>query len=70
MVALLWATSYPEEVSSMAQQISVLVIDIAKLAFHVVGVDNTGHVVLRKRSARGELLTFVAKALSTCCPSI
>jgi transposase len=44
----------------MAQKISVLGIDIAKLAFHVVGMDDTGHVVLRKRLARGELLTFMA----------
>jgi transposase len=44
----------------MAQQISVLGIDIAKLVFHVVGVDDTGHVVLRKRIARSELLTFIA----------
>jgi hypothetical protein len=40
----------------MAQQISVLGIDIAKLVFHVVGMDDTGRVVLRKRLARGELL--------------
>ena len=42
----------------MAQKISVLGIDIAKLVFHVVGMDDTGHVVLRKRLARGELLPF------------
>jgi transposase len=33
----------------MAQKTSVLGIDIAKLVFHVVGMDNAGHVVLRKR---------------------
>jgi transposase len=44
----------------MAQTISVLGIDIAKLVFHVVGMDNTGHVVLRKRIARSESLTFMA----------
>jgi transposase len=44
----------------MAQQMSVLGIDIAKLVFHVVGMDDTGHVVLRKRLARSELLTFIA----------
>ena len=43
----------------MAQQMSVLGIDIAKLVFHVVGMDNTGHVVLRKRIARSELLHFI-----------
>jgi transposase len=45
----------------MAQQIHVLGIDIAKLVFHVVGMDDTGHVVLRKRMARSELLAFVAQ---------
>jgi transposase len=44
----------------MAQQISVLGIDIAKLVFHVVGMDDTGVVVLRKRLARSELLHFIA----------
>jgi transposase len=44
----------------MAQTISVLGIDIAKLVFHVVGMDESGHVVLRKRIARSELLTFIA----------
>ena len=41
-------------------QLSVLGIDIAKLVFHVVGMDDTGAVVLRKRLARSELLTFIA----------
>jgi transposase len=45
----------------MAQQMSVLGIDIAKLVFYVVGMDDTGHVVLRKRLARSELLPFIAK---------
>jgi transposase len=44
----------------MAQTISVLGIDIAKLVFHVVGMDDSGQVVLRKRIARSELLTFIA----------
>ncbi len=44
----------------MAQKIHVLGIDIAKLVFHVVGMDHTGQVVLRKRLARRELLRFVA----------
>jgi transposase len=44
----------------MAQTISVLGIDIAKLVFHVVGMDDSGHVVLRKRLARSELLAFIA----------
>ncbi len=44
----------------MAQKINVLGIDIAKLVFHVVGMDDTGHVVLRKRITRSELLHFIA----------
>jgi transposase len=44
----------------MAQTIGVLGIDIAKQVFHVVGMDDSGHVVLRKRIARSELLTFIA----------
>jgi transposase len=44
----------------MAQTITVLGIDIAKLVFHVVGMDDSGHVVLRKRIARSELPRFIA----------
>jgi transposase len=44
----------------MAQTISALGIDIAKLVFHIVGMDDSGHVVLRKRIARSDLLTFIA----------
>jgi transposase len=44
----------------MAQTISVVGIDIAKLVFHVVGMDESGQVVLRKRIARSALLTFMA----------
>jgi transposase len=45
----------------MAQQMSVLGIDIAKLVFHVVGMDDAGHVVLRKRFVRSALLAFIAQ---------
>jgi transposase len=44
----------------MAQTIRVLGIDIAQLVFHVVGMDDTGQVVLRKRLARSELRHFIA----------
>jgi transposase len=44
----------------MAQHISVLGIDIAKLVFHGVGMDESGHVVLRKRLGRSALPTFIA----------
>jgi hypothetical protein len=46
----------------MAQTISVLGIDIAKLVFHVVGMDDSGQVVLRKRIARSALLTFITRS--------
>jgi transposase len=60
MVAISWATIHPEEAGLMAQTISVLGIDIAKVVFHVVGMEDSGHVVLRKRIARSTLLTFIA----------
>src|ERR687888_606512 len=60
MVAVSWTTIHPEEAGPKAQKISVLGIDIAKLVFHVVGMDDSGQVVLRKRLARSELLTFIA----------
>jgi transposase len=45
----------------MAQQMSVWGSDMAKLVCHVVGMDDTGHVALRKRLARSELLYCIAK---------
>jgi transposase len=44
----------------MAQTITVLGLAIAKLGFHGVGMDDAGHVVLRKRLPRRALLTFIA----------
>jgi hypothetical protein len=38
----------------MAQKMSVLGIDLAKLVFHVVGMEDTGVVVLRKRIVQSE----------------
>jgi transposase len=42
-------------------QVSVLGIDIAKQIFHVVGLDDAGNVVLRKRLPRGALMAFIAQ---------
>jgi transposase len=42
-------------------QVSVLGIDIAKQIFHVVGMDDTGTVVWRKRLPRGALMSFTAR---------
>ena len=44
----------------MTQKSSILGIDLAKLVFHVVGMDHAGHVVRRKRLARSELPRFMA----------
>jgi transposase len=44
----------------MARKLSVLGIDMAKLVLHVVGMDDTGAVVLRKRIARSEVLHCIA----------
>ncbi len=50
----------------MAHKMSVFGIAIAKLVFHVVGMDDTGRVVLRKRMARSELLPFIANLPPRC----
>src|SRR5918992_2343222 len=60
MVAASSTTIPREEASPMTQHMSVLGIDIAKQVFHVVGMDDSGHVVLRKRLARSALLPFMA----------
>jgi transposase len=39
----------------------VLGIDSAKQLFHVVGMDDTGTIVWRKRLTRGALLPFIAQ---------
>jgi transposase len=42
-------------------QVSVRGIDIAKQLFHVVGMDDTGTVVWRKRLTRRALMPFIAQ---------
>jgi len=44
----------------MKPEMSVLGIDIAKRVFHVVGMDETGKIVLRKRLSRHDLMPFMA----------
>jgi transposase len=63
MVEIALATIDPEEASAMAQTISALGTDIATLGFHPVGMDDRGHVGLRKRMARREWLHFIATLL-------
>ena len=53
MVAVFRATMHAREASPMAQPMRVLRIDRAPWVLHVVGMDDTGAVVLRKRLARG-----------------
>jgi transposase len=45
----------------MKQNPSVLGIDLAKRIFHVVGMDDAGHIVLKKRLTREALLPFIAQ---------
>jgi transposase len=45
----------------MTPDLSVVGIDIAKRIFHLVGTDDRGKVVLRKRLVRGEVLSFMAQ---------
>jgi transposase len=45
----------------MKQHPRVLGIDLAKRVFHVVGMDDTGHVVLSKRLTREALVPFIAQ---------
>jgi len=45
----------------MKQDLSVVGIDIAKRVFHVVGMDERGQIILRKRLMRGEVMAFMAK---------
>ena len=45
----------------MAPHLSVVGIDIAKQVFHLVGMDERGQVVMRKRLTRGELVPFMAQ---------
>jgi transposase len=40
---------------------NVLGIDIAKQVFHIVGLDDTSNIVLRKRLPRGALMPFIAQ---------
>ena len=62
MVVVSWTTIHHKEASPMAHM-SILEIDIAKQIFHLVGVDDSGTVVLRKRCPRGALMSCMAQRL-------
>jgi hypothetical protein len=42
--------------------VRVLGIDLAKQIFHIVGMDGTGTIVLRKRCPRSALMSFFSTA--------
>src|SRR5256886_11667811 len=54
-------TMKAEERTSMKPELSVVGIDLAKSLFHLVGTDERGKIILRKRLARGEVMPFMAK---------
>jgi transposase len=41
-------------------KLQVLGVDLGKTVFHLVGLDSTGKVVIRKRCSRRQLLAFTA----------
>jgi transposase len=41
-------------------KLHVVGIDLGKTVFHLVGLDSTGRVVIRKRCSRTQLLVFTA----------
>jgi len=45
----------------MQQKATVLGIDLAKRVFHLVGMDDTGHIVLRKRLTREALMPYIVQ---------
>jgi transposase len=45
----------------MKPELSVVGIDLAKSVFHLVGLDERGMIILRKRVARGEVMPFMAQ---------
>jgi hypothetical protein len=61
MAAASSATIHPAEAGPIAQTITVRGIEIATRVLPVVGIDDPGHVVLRKRLSRHAWLPFIAK---------
>ena len=53
-------TIQPQEASPVKHHMSVLGIDIAQRLFHVVGMNERGQIVLRKRLARKALRLCIA----------
>jgi hypothetical protein len=53
-------TMQPPEARPMKHHLSVRGIAIAKRLFHVVGMNERGQIILRKRLARNALMPFIA----------
>ena len=53
-------TMQPQEARPMKFPMSILGTDIAKRVFPVVGIDEWGQIVLRKRLSRHDLMPFIA----------
>src|SRR5499427_9003179 len=53
-------TIQPQEASPM-KKLSVVGIDIAKQVFHLVGMDEQGTILVRKRLYRAQVMTFMAQ---------
>src|SRR5215475_15235996 len=60
MVVVSWTTMHHKEASPMAHM-SVLSIDMAEQIVHLIGMDDSGTVVLRKRCPRGALMSCMAQ---------
>src|SRR5438045_1507437 len=54
-----------QEASPMEKKLSVLGIDIAKQVFHLVGMNDHGTILLRKRLYRAQVMTFIAQLAPT-----
>lgn len=56
-------------------QITVLGIDIGKSAFHVIGLNGNGSIVLKRKFSRAKLLAYTANmpgclvGMEACCGS-
>src|SRR5215467_807818 len=53
-------TIQPQEASPM-KKLSVVGIDIAKQVFHLVGMDEQGTILVRKRLYRAQVMAFIAQ---------
>jgi hypothetical protein len=51
----------PQEASPMEKKLSVFGIDIAKQVFHLVGMDEHGTILVRKRLYRAQVMAFIAQ---------